>query len=448
MDPELLQRYDRPVPRYTSYPTAAQFSSAVGPAQHAAWLRALPPGDVVTAYLHVPFCRRLCWYCACNTQAMNRAESLDAYAAALEREIDLVARTAPSPVIAAVEWGGGTPTHLGARRLARIGALLNDRFDRLCDAETSMEIDPRWFGEEDAAALREIGVTRASVGVQDFDSDVQRAIGREQSFEDTARAFERLRRAGIAGVNVDLVYGLPGQTLQSLARTLDLALSLAPSRLAVFGYAHVPWMKPHQRLIDAAALPGAAQRLAMTDLVAEATAARGYVRVGLDHYALPGDRLATASADGAVRRSFQGYVAAGAACVVGFGASAISSSPGGFSQNAADAADYMAKIGAGEFATVRGVALDDDDRLRGDIIAGLMCALRVDLGDRCRRRGADPRRFRAEIVRLGPMADEGLVRLDGWKVEVTERGRPFVRSVCAVFDRHHAPREGRHARGV
>jgi len=446
MDPALLAAYDRPVPRYTSYPTAAQFTPSVGAVQHAEWLRDLTEGSAAL-YVHVPFCKALCWYCACHTMAMNRPGTLDRYADALVDELEALARVAPGLILEGVQWGGGTPSQLGASRLRIVGRRIAALFDRRCDAEVSLEIDPRYCDAEIAAAAAAIGVTRVSLGVQDFDEGVQAAINRHQSFADTAEAIDRLRAAGIRRFNIDLVYGLPRQTLETLAATLDLALELRPDRFAVFGYAHVPWMKPHQKLIDDGALPGNAQRAAMSALVAERLAAAGYCRIGLDHYALPGDRLARAAADGTLHRNFQGYVADRAAFIAGIGASAISTLPQGFTQNAADPARYMAAVAEGGFATARGIALIRDDRLRAAIIERVMCGNAVDLEPLCRQHGVDPEAYLASPD-LHRLERDGLIRRTGARIDVTEAGRPFVRFVCAAFDRHYAATEGRHSRGL
>lgn len=448
MDPALLAAYDRPVPRYTSYPTAAQFTPSVGPAQHAEWLRGLSGGSA-SLYVHVPFCKELCWYCACHTMAMNRPGTLDRYADALLDELEAVARMAPGLILEGVQWGGGTPGQLGAGRLQIVGKRIAQLFDRRCDAEVSLEIDPRHCDGEMAAAAAAIGVTRVSLGVQDFDEGVQAAINRRQSFADTAQAIDRLRAVGIRRFNVDLVYGLPRQTLKTLAATIDLALKLGPDRFAVFGYAHVPWMKPHQKLIDDAALPDNALRAAMSALVAERLAAAGYRRIGLDHYARPGDRLARAEADGTLHRNFQGYVADRAAFVAGIGASAISSLPRGFTQNAADPSRYMAAVAVGGFATARGIALTRDDRLRGAIIERVMCQNVVDLEALCHEYEVDAEAFRASLdPALDRLERDGLIRRADARVTVTETGTPFVRFVCAAFDRHYVGTAGRHSRGL
>lgn len=442
-----LAAYDGPVPRYTSYPTAAQFEAGVGPRQHGAWLTDLNAASAVL-YLHVPFCSELCWYCACHTVAMNRDESLHAYARALEKEIDRVAAIAPELVVGAIQWGGGTPSHLGATRLVSLMERLSVRFDRLSGAEISMEVDPRHCDDDVVGAMRNMGINRASMGVQDFDPAVQQAINRLQSAETTEAAIGRLRRAGIARINIDLVYGLPHQSPASLSRTLDAAVALAPDRFAVFGYAHVPWMKPRQGLIDAAALPGASLRAEMAALVASQLADAGYVQIGLDHYARRRDSLATAVACGRLRRNFQGYVASESPWVVGFGASAISSLPRGYTQNAAAAGRYVAAIEAGLLATERGLQLCYDDRLRGEIIDRLMCVNAADIGEICRRHEVGPAEFLAGIDTLPTLIEDGLVALEGERLVVTERGRPLVRCVCAAFDRHLAAGAGRHSRAI
>jgi oxygen-independent coproporphyrinogen-3 oxidase len=447
MDTTIVAAYDRPVPRYTSYPTANHFTPAVGPAEHAAWLGAL--GRRSTAlYVHVPFCRRLCWYCACHTVAMRHEGTLASYAGALEAELDLVTRSAADLVVGSIQWGGGTPSQLGASRLLSVGRRIAALFDRDTGAEVSMEVDPRFCDEALVEAMAALGVNRASLGVQDFDLGVQRAINRLQSAELTAAALARLRHAGIRQCNIDLVYGLPGQTLETLQHTVEQAIALGPDRFAVFAYAHVPWMKPRQRLIDTAMLPDAILRSAMAELLADRLAAAGYVKIGLDHYARPNDRLARATRSGELRRNFQGYVADRQPWVVGIGASAISCLPQGFSQNVADAGGYMAALGEGRFATGRGIVLSADDRLRGGIIGRLMCDYAADLSGFCQALGVAPETLLQSHPALAALSDDGLVVLDGARLQVTERGRPLVRSVCSAFDRYYTGAEGRHARGI
>lgn len=447
MEPALIAAYDRPVPRYTSYPTAAQFTAGVGPAEHARWLGEIAEASAAL-YLHVPFCRELCWYCACHTVAMRQPGTLAAYARAMEAELALAARASPGLVLDAIQWGGGTPSQLGPDRIVAVARRVSALFDRRADAEVSMEVDPRHCSAELVEAMATAGVTRASLGVQDFDETVQHAINRVQSYRATSDAVERLRSAGIARLNIDLVYGLPHQTPETVARTLDQAVALGPDRFAVFAYAHVPWMKRHQELIDPSVLPEASVRAEMADLVARRLIAAGYVRVGLDHYARRGDALARAGQGGTLRRTFQGYVAEASPWVVGVGASAISSLSGGYTQNAVDAGRYMAALEGGGFATARGIAIDAEDRLRGEIIGRLMCAYEADVADPCRRRGIAPAAFLASIEGLVALSRDGLIDLDGTHVIVTQRGRPLVRSICAAFDRYYTGASGRHSRAI
>jgi len=345
-----------------------------------------------------------------------------------------------------IQWGGGTPGQLGAARLVAVGRRIDELFDRRADAEISLEIDPRHCDRDLAAAIAAMRVTRVSLGVQDFDAVVQNAINRHQSLEETAAAIDRLRAVGVSRFNIDLVYGLPCQTPASLLRTIDSARGLAPDRFAVFGYAHVPWMKAHQKLIGAGTLPNDAMRAEMAELVRGRLVAAGYRDIGLDHYVRPRDRLETAWRKATLHWNFQGYVADRTDVVVGVGASAISSLPGGFTQNTTDPGEYMTAIAAHGLATARGIALTGDDRLRGTIIDRLMCLGSADIGELCRVRSVDADAFMS-TVDLGSLQRDGLVCREGNCLFVTETGRPLVRFICAAFDRHYGGGEGRHSRG-
>ena len=448
MQTDLIQRLDRPVPRYTSYPTAAQFRPGIGPDDQERWL-GQQAGRALALYLHVPFCQSLCHYCACHTAVVRDPAILASYADAVATEAALLAPLLPEQLRwAARQWGGGTPTQLGAATFLSLSRRLDRDFPLAAGAEHSVELDPRAFDATLADALAEAGVTRASLGVQDFDPAVQQAIQRLQDVAMTAGVIALLRARGIQRINLDLVYGLPRQTVESLDRTLTAALELAPDRVAVFGYAHVPWMKQHQRLIDESTLPGATERHAMATLVAERLGAAGFVGVGLDHYARPDDPLARASAAGLVSRSFQGYSDLPVQGTLGLGASAISAWPEGYAQNHISTRDYLSAIRAGRLATARGVARDADDRLRGRIIERLLCDLAVDLGEEAAAAGEAVEGFAELLPALRDFAADGLVRLDGWQLAMTQQGRPWVRSVAALFDRHLRPEAGRHARAV
>ncbi len=449
MDNALIRRFeDQRLPRYTSYPTAPHFNAAIGEGEAKAWLQALDPAATLSLYLHVPFCRALCWYCGCHTQVPGHDAPVERYVGALEREIDQVASLLPAPMrVVHLHWGGGTPTIIGAERLRRVMGAIRRRFDIAAEAELAIEIDPRRFDPAMAAALQAERFTRASLGVQSFDPAVQQAINRHQSFAQTERAVDLLRGAGVAGINLDLLYGLPHQSVAACRETVTQALGLAPDRLAVFGYAHVPAMKRHQQRIDATSLPGAGERHTQAEAIAAALGEAGYAAIGLDHFARPGDALARALAEGRLRRNFQGYTADPAAALVGFGASAISALPQGYLQNTPRIVPYGDAVASGRLAVARGLALDADDRLRRDIIDRLMCDLAVDLGAVAARHGADAD-FIAERRALGDLARQGVVRLSGDRVEIVEDCRMLARAVAAVFDTRLAPAEGRHAAAI
>lgn len=433
---------ERNVPRYTSYPSAPHFSAAVGPAEYRDWLSALPHGSRVSLYIHVPFCTELCHYCGCNTRAVRRAEPVNAYAEHLIAELRLLG-SLNGARLTHVHWGGGTPSILGPRLLETIAAEFASQFDLSAMKEHAIELDPRRLDRTLVAALKAIGVNRASLGMQSASDHVQHAIGRVQPFEQVERAAVWLREAGIENLNLDLMYGLPKQSVDDVASSAALACSLRPQRLALFGYAHVPWFKTHQRLIDTASLPGAAERLEQARVAADVFASHGYEAVGLDHFALPDDELFIAAQEGRLHRNFQGYTTDDADALIGVGASSIGKLPQGFVQNAPDVAGYSRSVEHGELATVKGLALSDDDRLRAAIIERLMCDLALDLD-----RFGGMARFASEMTALEDLAAQGLVTIDGARITVTEPGRPFIRIVAAVFDTYLAAAQKRHSIAV
>jgi oxygen-independent coproporphyrinogen-3 oxidase len=436
------------VPRYTSYPTAPQFSAAIGAQDYAAWLSALPADATVSLYIHVPYCAQLCHYCGCHTKAVRRRDPVEAYAERVGDEIALVAARIGGGAVVHVHWGGGTPSILGAGRILALFARLNDFFNIAPYCEHAIELDPRHTTRELARTLVAIGITRASLGVQDFSAQVQHAIGRIQPFEVVERAVGHLREAGISLINLDLMYGLPGQTVDDIRRSAVLAVSLEPQRLAYFGYAHVPWLKPHQRLIDDSALPDASERLKQARAAHETLLSFGYTAVGFDHFALPDDDLAVAARCGRLHRNFQGYTTDRADALIGFGASAIGRFPQGFVQNAPDINGHARTIVAGQLATKRGIALSAEDRMRAHVIERIMCDFTVDLDAIAGSNMATESGFEAELAALGPLADERLVQLEGRRIMITEEGRPFVRLVAAAFDAYLAKARARHSVAV
>jgi oxygen-independent coproporphyrinogen-3 oxidase len=435
------------VPRYTSYPTAPHFSKDIGPEVYASWLAQIPHDVPLSLYLHVPFCRELCLYCGCHTKATRHQEPVDAYATTLIAEIDLVAERAGRRPVSHLHWGGGTPSILGGLNLARIVARLEQAFDLAAVREHAIELDPRHLDRSLARILAGLGINRASLGVQDFSPHVQEAIGRVQPYAQVAHAVATLRQAGIADLNFDLMYGLPRQSVDDARRTAERALTLGPQRIALFGYAHVPWFRAQQQLIDAAALAGPAERLRQMTAARKVFLAAGYRPIGFDHFALPSDALARAAEARTMRRNFQGYTGDTAEVMIGLGASAIGRLPQGYVQNAPDVGGHQRAVTAKKLAAVRGKAFSRDDRVRGRIIEALMCDFAADPRAIAAELGMSES-FAAELELLAPLAAQGIVDIDRGNVAVTEAGRPFVRLVAAAFDAYLRRGAQRHSAAV
>lgn len=425
---DLIDRYDRPGPRYTSYPTVPTWSSQVGSAQYAAALRGIDPKERLALYVHFPFCAVKCLYCGCNMTVTRRAETIDRYLDALEREVDLqLAHVGGRPVVAQMHWGGGTPNYLSEAQLWRAFECFNRRFDIAADAELSVEADPRQASRAQLATLRAMGFNRISFGVQDVDPEVQEVIGRKQSLALVRDACDAARDVGFAGLNVDVMYGLPLQTPARFIRTLLSVADLQPDRIACFGYAHVPWMRPHQRAIDAALLPSATERFALFQLAVNAFEGRGYQWIGLDHFAQRHDALAVSQRAGTLHRNFMGYTVMPAHHLLAFGMSGISEVGRTFAQAAATLHDWHAAIDAGTLPIVRGLTLSDDDVRRRDAIMQLMCHLELP-------RASVERDMPGTLERLQPLEEDGLVTMDASTLRVTPLGRYFLRNVCMAFD--------------
>lgn len=444
-----LRRYDRRLPRYTSYPTTPYFTPRVNAATYAAWLAQVPAEAGLSLYLHVPFCDRLCLFCGCHTSVVHAAAPKRAYAALLRQEISMVATALKERRrVRHVQWGGGTPTTLPADELIAVTQALRDHFALDEAAEISIEIDPVHLPPDRSAALAAMGVNRVSVGVQDLNERVLEAIGRHQSEEEIASAITGLRQAGIGSINLDLIYGLPQQTVEGVAETAQRVLALGAERLAVFGYAHVPWLKRHQALLEERALPDTFARYAQRQAIDLNLRAGGYVAIGLDHYAKPGDALALAARNERLKRNFQGYTTDEAAVLIGFGASAIGTLPQGYAQNAARVPEYAAILHQGLLPTVRGVALSAEDRLRREVIETLMCRLQADVAAIARRFGSADWSWPEDPQALEPFIADGLVRWDGARLTVTEAGRPFLRHIAALFDAYLPAGEQCHSAGL
>jgi oxygen-independent coproporphyrinogen III oxidase len=439
--PDLLAKYGANGPRYTSYPTALQFREDFDPADYQR--AAADPGAEETdlsLYFHIPFCDTVCFYCGCNKVATKNRARARPYLKQMIRELELQARlfNTKRPV-SQLHWGGGTPTFLSPDEMSALMAATREHFTLRPDneGEYSIEIDPREASAGTIAHLRGLGFNRLSLGVQDFDPVVQRAINRVQPLEMTVECMNAARANRFESISVDLIYGLPHQTVASFRRTLDTILLLAPERLSVFGYAHMPHLFKMQRQMDAAALPSPAERLALLQLVVERLTDAGYVYIGMDHFALPTDELALAQKRRTLHRNFQGYSTRADCDLIGLGASSIGKVGDVYAQNAKDLPGYGAALDAGRLAIARGVRLGADDRLRRDIITELMCNLELRFDEFEAAYGVRfPSAFAPELERLRSFEEDGLVARSTNRLEVLPAGRMFVRNIAMVFDRY------------
>lgn len=441
VDEAQILRFSGPGPRYTSYPTVPAWSEAFGPEQAGqALARAAETRDEpLSLYVHLPFCARLCLFCGCTVEITRRADRVERYLDALELEIAAVAeRLGARRRVSQLHWGGGTPTHLDVAQIRRVHGALARHFRFDPGAEISIEVHPHVTTFEQVDALTELGFARFSMGVQDTDPEVQAVIHRDQSIEETAALVAHCRARGVASVNLDLMYGLPAQSEATFERTLADVASIRPDRLAIYGYAHVPWLKPFQRALEQHHLPDAALRARLFALAVERLTAQGYELLGLDHFALPGDTLVQALHEGRLHRNFQGYTDQRAEEMVSFGMSAIGDVGGAFLQNARDAAGYEERLASGNLATVKGMLRSPEDDLRRAVIQDLMCRMRLDLDELEPRFGRDDlaAHFAPEWRRLEPLAAEGLCRLSPRRIEVLPTGRLFLRHVAMVFDEY------------
>lgn len=444
--PAISEIFSAQVPRYTSYPTAPHFHDGIDGAVYRDWLSRLDPNEPVSLYVHVPFCDTLCFFCGCHTSVINHYGPVRAYCALLKQEIGLVAGALPGRLaVRHIHWGGGSPTLLRPEDIARLNAAIRAHFDVRADAEFAVEVDPRGLSEPTVHALADAGLTRVSIGVQDCNIEVQRAINRIQTKEETAGAIAMFRAAGIKSINLDLLYGLPRQTLESWTRTLDFATELRPDRLAVFGYAHVPSFKKHQALIPQALLPGLDARFRMAETARNVLAGSGYVPIGLDHFAMPGDSLARAFEEGTLARNFQGYTSDPSRTLIGLGASSIGSLPQGYVQNVANVPAYRALLAESKLPVSRGYHLAESDKLRREIIETLMCRLEVDLNAVTNRHGADPGGFADVMTVLDPMRKAGMVTMADGKIIVAAEWACAVRLVASAFDQYLPRRNAVHS---
>ncbi|HSX61421.1 MAG TPA: oxygen-independent coproporphyrinogen III oxidase [Tahibacter sp.] len=440
-DAALVGRYDLNGPRYTSYPTAPQFASSFGEAEFVACARRSNDDPIprsLSLYVHVPFCESPCFYCGCTRVITRERGKAEVYLERLFREIELTSALFDRDRKAVqLHFGGGTPNFLDLRQMGDLCESLQQHFtlDRSDAREFGIEIDPRHADADYIRGLGELGFNRLSVGIQDFDPLVQQAVNRIQSVEQTAAVLDAARDGSFRSLSVDLIYGLPLQTVEGFSRTLDAVVALRPDRIAAYSYAHLPDVFKPQRQLDAANLPDARTKLALLALCVERLCGAGYRYVGMDHFALPTDELVRAQDDGTLQRNFQGYSTHGDCDLVGLGVSAISRVGDGYSQNFKEMALYYGALDRGRLPVARGLLLDDDDRLRGDAIMQLMCHGTLDLGELGRRHGVDATTyFAAELADLADLAVHGLVNLRPGRITVTPRGRFLLRVVAMVFD--------------
>ncbi|SDN76294.1 oxygen-independent coproporphyrinogen-3 oxidase [Lutimaribacter pacificus] len=437
-----LGLFDAKVPRYTSYPTAPHFSSVIGPTDFADWIRAIEPGSRISLYVHVPFCRRLCWFCACRTQGTQSDEPVRAYLETLKSELAMLGAALPRGVtLSRLHWGGGTPTLLKPDMMRELTDSIFDIAPLSDEAEFSVEIDPNEIDAERLDVLAAAGMNRASIGVQDFDDEIQKTIGRIQGYDVTRQAVDMIRERGVQSLNADILFGLPHQSGVRITETVQKLLSFNPDRVALYGYAHVPWMAKRQQLIPSDALPTPQERLDLFETARRLFIWDGYDEIGIDHFARPEDGLSRALRAGRLRRNFQGYTDDPADVLIGVGASSISRFPQGYAQNASATSVHTAAIRDGRFSTARGHAFSGEDLMRSRMIEALMCDFRIDAGEITSRFGIDRADLTAEFKRIAAEFD-GLLKVTEAGLDVPVEARPLTRMIARAFDAYDLSKAG------
>lgn len=439
IDFDVLKKFNQQGPRYTSYPTAPLFSPEFTGDDYTREIvetNTDSKGQPISLYFHFPFCEKLCFFCGCNMRVTHDRSLISQYNEYLKKEIDLLRPAIAGDRRAAqLHWGGGTPSYLYPDEIRDIGDYIRDRFEFEDGIEASVEIDPRGLTRDHMLALREIGFNRTSFGVQDFDLQVQQAINRVQSEEITRQTVTWARELGFQSVNLDLIYGLPYQTVGSFADTVNRVIDISPDRIAAFNYAHVPWLKKNQSAMPAEAIPTPNERLAILQMTIETLIEAGYVYIGMDHFAKPTDELAIAQANGTLYRNFQGYSTKSGCDVYAFGISAISQFENIYAQNAKTFPEYYAHIDAGQAATHVGYRMTEDDHIRKETIMQMMCNLEIDKRRVESMFGINfDEYFAADLPKLGPFIAEGLVEADAKKISVTRSGILIIRNVAMCFD--------------
>ena len=437
-----LGLFDAKVPRYTSYPTAPHFGTEVQNAQFESWIRAIPEDDQISLYIHIPFCRRLCWFCACRTQGIRSDDPVRSYLKTLMEEIKLVAEMlAPNVSLSKLHWGGGSPSILTPKQITDLAGHIAKLLPFAEGAEFSVEIDPNEVDDERLDAFAAAGMNRASIGIQDFDPKIQETIGREQSFEMTHEVIGKLRARGISSLNTDILFGLPFQDIASISDTTEKLLSLRPDRVALYGYAHVPWMAKRQTMIPEDKLPTSKERLGLYDKAREMFLAAGYNAIGIDHFALPGDGLDVALSENRLRRNFQGYTDDKSPTLIGLGASAISRFRQGYVQNVSATATYLAQVRQGDLAAARGHEYSAEDNLRARIIEELMCTFQVDLPKIEAEFDNIPVDLGPELARINSAFAPYTSLADG-VLALSPQGQPLARMIASEFDAYSVNSSG------
>jgi oxygen-independent coproporphyrinogen III oxidase len=437
-----LGLFDAKVPRYTSYPTAPHFGPAIDGAKFTSWVAAIPEGAAISLYLHVPFCRRLCWFCACRTQGTQSDAPVAAYLQVLKAELAMLAAILPRGVrLSRLHWGGGTPTLLTGPMITELAAAVANVAPFAKDYEFSVEIDPCEVDDARLDALAAAGMNRASIGVQDFDEDIQKTIGRPQGFDVTRTAVEGIRARGVKSLNADILFGLPHQTDAKITDTVQKLLSFSPDRVALYGYAHVPWMAKRQQMIPSDALPTPEERLDLFDVARRLFLWDGFREIGIDHFALPTDGLAQAQSKGMLKRNFQGYTDDPADVLIGVGASAISRFPQGYAQNESATGAHTGAIRDGRFSVHRGHAFTAEDRLRGRIIEALMCDFEVNPQEIGAEFAIAPNVV-AQILAKARAALPNVLEMNDGILSIPPEARPLTRIIARQFDAYDLSKAG------
>ena len=441
-DRDLIEKYGKPGPRYTSYPTAPHLHEEFRePELKAALLQSNQESRPLSLYVHLPFCRSLCLFCACHSIITNRRDRIAEYLDHFEREIALVAgQVDSSRKVAQLHWGGGSPSHLEPGEITRLSATIKDAFQWSADIEASVEIDPRGVTRDHIEAFAQAGFNRVSLGVQDVHLKVQQAVNRVQPIEQTAQVIEWCRELGIDHVNIDLMYGLPHQSVETYEQTLDAVLALDPNRFSVFNFAFVPWLKPHQKALEQYERPNAAERLTILERIVDRLTDAGFCFIGMDHFARPDDELAVAQRNGTLWRNFQGYTTRSGCDLLGFGVTALGLFDDAYYQNQRDLPDYYERIDSDHLPIWRGIQLTEEDQLRRHIIMSLMCHFEVSVLDvENRFDTAFWNHFSEERALLERLAGDGLVELGDESIQVREPGRFLIRNIAMVFDAYLTP---------